>query len=60
MAFTLALLGYTMMDSSKDKPTPIQIPLILLMVTCSAPALKALYMMKSLLFVVLLGPCSRR
>jgi len=56
MAFTLALLGYTMMDSSKDKPTPIQIPLILLMVTCSAPARKALCMIKYILFV-LLGSC---
>jgi len=40
MALTLALLGYTMIDSSNDKPTPMQIPLILLMVTCNAPAHK--------------------
>jgi hypothetical protein len=52
MAFTLALLGYTMMDSSKDKPTPMQIPLILLMVTCSAPARAQSCMMQSLLFFV--------
>ena len=38
MAFTLALLGYTMMDSSSDTPTPMQMPLIRLMVTCKAPA----------------------
>ena len=38
MAFTLALLGYTMMESSRDTPTPMQMPLILLMHTCKAPA----------------------
>lgn len=38
MAFTLALLGYMMMESSRDTPTPMQMPLILLMHTWKAPA----------------------
>ena len=37
IALTLALLGYTTMLSSSDTPTPMQIPLILLIVTCKAP-----------------------
>lgn len=39
MAFTLALLGYMMMESSRDTPTPMQMPLILLMHTWKAPVL---------------------